>query len=124
MQQAQSQPQSDTLKATQEEQDRAREFAAFVHMTDYQIYVEKQRRDTARREAEERGLDDAERQAAARAANRPTRQGRRSTVRMAPEKHALALVRETQLSYQEIARITGLEIYDVLLMKIQKLRAA
>ena len=58
----QAQPQTDKLKTTQEEQDRAREFAAFVHMTDYQIYVEKQRRDEARREAEERGLDGAERE--------------------------------------------------------------
>ena len=43
---------------------------------------------------------------------------------MEPRKHAWALVRETSLSYQEIAKITGLDIYQVLLMKIQLLRAA
>ncbi len=101
------------------------EKAAFVHMTDYQIHVEKQQRETARREAEARGLDRKEREAAARRRDaRPTRQVRRSTARMDPDKHAWALVRETRLPYDEIARITGLDIYEVLLMKIQVLRAA
>jgi DNA-binding helix-hairpin-helix protein with protein kinase domain len=109
----------------QPNRERMREKAAFVHMTDYQIHVEKQQRDTARQEAEARGLDRKEREAAARRrASRPTRQARRSTARMDPDKHAWALVRETRLTYHEIARITGLDIYEVLLMKIQVLRAA
>lgn len=99
----------------------AKDLAAFVHMTDYQIYLEKQRRDAARREAEERGLDRAER-AASRSS--PPRRTHRSNVRMEPHRHAWALVRETKLSYEEIASITGLDIYQVLLMKIQLLRAA
>jgi len=120
-----AQPQTDTAQAVHEEQERARNFAAFVHMTDYQIYVDKQRRDAARREAEERGLDRQEkREAARRQAANNSRFTRRSNSRMPPEKHAWALVRETRLSYQEIARITGLNIYDVLLMKIRWMRAA
>jgi len=89
-------------------------------MTDYQIYLEKQRRDAARREAEERGLDRSERRSSA----PPPRRTHRSNARMEPNRHAWALVRETKLSYEEIANITGLDIYQVLLMKIQILRAA
>lgn len=96
-----------------------RDFAAFVHMNDYQIHLEKQRRDQARREAEERGLSSGKTK---RQSSPPRRH--RSTARMEPHKHAWALVRETKLSYEEIATITGLDIYQVLLMKIQLLRAA
>ena len=120
----QAQPKPGASKWEREAQERAREFAAFVHMTDYQIYLEKQRREAARQEAEARGLDSAEKRAAARAQARSPRQTRRSTVRMAPEKHAWALVRETQLSYREIAQITGLGQHEILHMKIQLLRAA
>ena len=102
--------------------EQVREKAAFVHMTDYQIHVEKQQRDSARREAETRGLGAKERKAAARTSS--MRQVRRSTARMDPDKHAWNLVRETRLPYHEIARITGVNIYEVLLMKIQLLRAA
>lgn len=108
-----------TARAQAEASKFAKDLAAFVHMTDYQIYLEKQRRDAARREAEERGLD---RQEQHRHTVPPRRH--RSNARMEPRKHAWALVRETQLSYQEIADITGLDIYQILLMKIQLLRAA
>ncbi len=97
----------------------ARDLAAFVHMNDYQIYLDKQRRDKARKEAEERGLENSKSKKQPQAARR-----HRSNARMEPQKHAWALVRETQLPYQEIANITGLNIYQVLLMKIQLLRAA
>lgn len=121
----QAQPSAIPSHSAQADRERVREKAAFVHMTDYQIHVEKQQRDTARREAEARGLDAKEREAAERRrAARPVRQVRRSTARLAPDKHAWALVRETRLPYDEIARITGLDIYEVLLMKIQVLRAA
>lgn len=122
MHQAQSRP--GASKWEREVQERAREFAAFIHMTDYQIYLDKQRREAARREAEARGLDGGEKRAAARAQARSPRQTRRSTIRLAPEKHAWALVRETQLSYREIAQITGLGQHEILHMKIQLLRAA
>ena len=100
-----------------------RDFAAFVHMTDYQIHLDKRRRDAALAAAQERGLDRDRMMAQQR------RQGggprvRRSNARMDPHKHAWALVRETRLSYREIARITGIDIYQVVLMKIQVLRAA
>ncbi len=120
----QAQPRAGATKWEQEAQERAREFAAFVHMTDYQIYLDKQRREAARQKAEARGLDEAEKRAAARAQARSPRQTRRSTVRMAPEQHAWALVRETRLSYREIAQITGLGQHEILHMKIQILRAA
>ncbi|NKB59077.1 MAG: DUF2786 domain-containing protein [Alphaproteobacteria bacterium] len=108
-----AQPNADTSKF-------ARDLAAFVHMTDYQIYLEKQRRDAARQEAEERGLDRKNK----RPPPPPPRQARRSNAKMEPHRHAWTLVRETKMSYQEISSITGLDIYQVLLMKIQLLRAA
>ncbi len=120
----QAQSQSGATRWEREAQERAREFVAFVHMTDYQIYLDKQRREAARQAAEARGLDGAEKRAAARAQARSPRQSRRSTVRMAPEQHAWALVRETRLSYREIAQITGLGQHEILHMKIKLLRAA
>ena len=111
---------SQTAQAKANANKFAQGLAAFVHLNDYQIYLEKQRRDQARREAEERGLDNAK---AKRQPPPPPRRNR-SNARMEPRKHAWALVRETSLSYQEIAKITGLDIYQVLLMKIQLLRAA
>jgi len=110
---------SQTARAKENAGQFARDLAAFVHMNDYQIYLEKQRRDQARREAEERGLD---RKYSKRRAPPPHRN--RSKAYMEPRKHAWALASETSLSYQEIADITGLDIYQVLLMKIQLLRAA
>ena len=111
---------SQTARAKENAGQFARDLAAFVHMNDYQIYLEKQRRDQARREAEERGLD--RKDSELRAPPRPHRN--RSKAYMEPRKHAWALASETSLSYQEIADITGLDIYQVLLMKIQLLRAA
>jgi DNA-directed RNA polymerase specialized sigma24 family protein len=113
---------SRTAKANSDTAQFAKDLAAFVHMTDYQIFLEKQRRDTARREAEERGLDN--KKAKSNAPPPPPRRTRRSNARMEPQRHAWVLVRETKLSYQEIAKITGLDIYQVLHMKIQLLRAA
>jgi hypothetical protein len=110
---------SQTARAADDSAKFAQDLAAFVHMTDYQIHLEKQRRDAARREAEERGLDNKHTRQAP-----PPRRTHRSNARMEPRKHAWALVRETKLSYQEIATITGIDIYQVLLMKIQLLRAA
>ena len=99
---------SQTAQARENANQFAQDLAAFVHMNDYQIYLEKQRRDQARREAEERGLDrkNAKRQT-------PPPRRHRSNARMEPRKHAWALVRETSLSYQEIAKITGLDIYQI-----------
>ena len=111
---------SQTAKAKDDASQFVKDLAAFVHMTDYQIYLEKQRRDQARREAEERGLDNGK----ARRRPPPTQRRQRSNARMEPHRHAWNLVRETKMSYEEIAKITGLDIYQVLLMKIQLLRAA
>ena len=108
-----------TARAQADASQFAQDLAAFVHMTDYQIYLEKQRRDAARKAAEARGLDRGET-----GRQPPPSRRHRSNARMEPRKHAWALVRETKLSYQEIANITGLDIYQVLLMKIQLLRAA
>ncbi len=114
-------PSSGAQTARSDESEHAQNLASFVHMTDYRIYLEKQRRDAALRDAQERGLDRDNRK---KRPSTPVRNVRRSNARRDPRQHAWALVRETKLSYQEIADITGLDIYQVVLMKIQVLRAA
>jgi len=92
------------------------EFARFVHMTDYQIQLDKARRDAALRDALRRGLDAEERKAAAR---NQTKRSRPSRVRMDPQRHAHTLLRETSLRFREIAEITGLSVYQVVGMKLK-----
>jgi hypothetical protein len=49
-------------------------------------------------------------------------QARVNRRRMNPSRHAATLLRETSLSFREIASITGLDIYAVVGLKL-KLRA-
>jgi hypothetical protein len=95
-------------------------FARAVHLMDNFIMEDKARREAALREAQARGLDAEElRQAVTSTVTRarPTRQRR-----MNPYRHAATLLRETSLSFREIANITGLDIYAVVGLKL-KLRA-
>ena len=70
--------------------------------------------------ARQRGLDEDARQAAApKLAVRMQRSGRR----MNPGRHARTLLKETSLPFDEIADITGLDVYQVVGMKL-KLRGA
>lgn len=98
-----------------------RAFAHSLHLMDYYLHVDKLRRDAAMEAARERGLtldDDAP--PALRAA---TRERRASQRRMNPKRHASILLRETSLPFEEVARITGLDVYKVVGMKL-KMRAA
>jgi pyruvate/2-oxoglutarate dehydrogenase complex dihydrolipoamide acyltransferase (E2) component len=76
-----------------------KEAAQHVHMMDHDLRMAKQRREEAMEAA-------------------------RSTARMPAEMHAWKLVTETTLPYQEISKITGLDIYQIVHMKIRCLRAA
>ena len=73
----------------------------------------------AREEAYRRGLD-RERE---RRAGRSDYAGPRSRRRREPLGHAAVLLRETHLPFREIARITGLGLYEVVGLKL-KLRTA
>ena len=83
------------------------------------ILQDKLRREAALREAQARGLDAEELR---RAVASTVTARRANTRRMHPNRHAATLLRETSLSFREIASITGLNIYDVVGLKL-KLRA-
>ena len=107
----------DTESAAQERA--RREFARFVHASDAWIQADKARREAAFEEARQRGLDAAERRAAERNRQAPRPNGARRD----PYSHAEVLLAETRLPLQEIAGITGLDIYEVVAMKL-KMRGA
>jgi hypothetical protein len=88
---------------------------------DYYLHVDKMRREAALRAAQERGLDLDE--APQQALRSPTRERRNKQRRMNPARHAAVLLRETSLPFEEVARITGLDVYQVVGMKL-KMRAA
>jgi len=109
------------MAAEAAERAAARAFAQFVHMTEQQRSAEKYRWETAMRAARARGLDaEEEERSRRRAAWRPKSTSRR---RMEPWQHARLLLTETSLPLREIAEITGLDLYDVVGLKL-KLRAA
>ncbi|MEQ8355189.1 MAG: hypothetical protein RH942_06595 [Kiloniellaceae bacterium] len=94
-------------------------FARAAHLMDSFILSDKVRREAALRAAQERGLDAEELRKAVTSSVTAGRVNRR---RMNPNRHAATLLRETTLSFREIANITGLNIYDVVGLKL-KLRA-
>lgn len=96
-----------------------RDFARFVHASDAWIQADKARRETAMREARERGLDAEERR------NQRNRQPPRSNgARRDPKVHAEVLLTETRLPLREVASITGLDIYKVVEIKLKMRKAA
>lgn len=98
-----------------------RELARVVHLMDYQIQLDKARIAEAMKEAIARGLEpDPVPQPA-----RPQALGSwqpfrsRSRRRMEPHRHARVLLEETSLPIEEIADITGLDIYKVAGLKLK-----
>jgi len=81
--------------------------------------LDKARWQTAVRDAKERGLDWTEGQEQAKEA----RARNFSKARRHPAKHTEILLKETSLSFQEIAEITGLDLFQVVTIKL-KLRDA
>lgn len=94
-------------------------FARAVHLMDAQIALDKLRREAALRAARARGLD-ADAPPAPRAARRP----RFSRERRNPYSLARLLIRETSLPLREIVEITGLDIYEIVAMKLKMRQAA
>jgi sRNA-binding protein len=94
--------------------------AKAARMTDAWTQADKARRDAAMEEARRRGLDEEERRKAAAAANRVPRRNDR---KRDPQSHARVLLQETSLPLEEISTLTGLDIYQVVGIKL-KLRPA
>jgi hypothetical protein len=90
-------------------------------MTDDWLDADKARRDAALEEARERGLDADERRRQAAAANRVQRRNGR---KRDPQSHAHVLLSETSLPLEEIASMTGLDMYELVSMKLKLRRAA
>ena len=98
-----------------------REFVRSMAVSDYQIQVDKGRREAAIKDAMERGLDASEREAAnRRVSSRKSRPGGRGRNQYS---HARVLLAETSLPLQEVASITGLDMYKVVGLKL-KMRQA
>lgn len=95
-------------------------FARAMHLMDNYILSDKVRREEALRAAQQRGLDAEELR---KAVTSSVTQKRTKVRRMNPDRHAATLLRETSLSFREIANITGLDIYAVVGLKL-KLRAS
>lgn len=103
----------------QQERD-AHGLAKAARMTDAWINADKARRDAAMAAARQRGLDEEERRKAEAAANRVQRRNDR---RRDPASHARVLLGETSLPLEEICNLTGLDIYEVVGMKLKMRRA-
>jgi hypothetical protein len=101
----------------------AQEFSGVVNLMDHFVNDDKKRREEALAEAYERGLDSEERKAAERQARRPAWKSKSAGARRNPRAHAHVLLSETSMPISEICSLTGLDIYEVVGMKL-KLRQA
>jgi hypothetical protein len=101
-----------------------RDLGRVVHLMDYQIQLDKARIAEATKQAVDRGLQLEEpprHRARPQALHswRPTRSRRR----MEPYRHARVLLEETSLPIEEIADITGLDVYKVAELKLKMRRS-
>ena len=85
--------------------------------------AEKARWQAAMDRAKERGLDSQENARRAQQDAASERKGN-SKSRRNPETHAKILLKETSLSFEEIANITGLDVYKIITMKLKSRNAA
>ena len=93
--------------------------AKAARMTDAWTEADKARRDAAMEEARQRGLDEAERRKEKAAAARTPRRNNR---KRDANSHARVLLQETSLPMEEICMLTGLDIYEVVGMKLKMRR--
>ena len=99
----------------------ARELARAIHLMDYQIQLDKARIAEAMKEAIARGLEPDPVPQPPRPQILGTWQPfrSRSRRRMEPYRHARVLLEETSLPIEEIADITGLDVYKVASLKLK-----
>ena len=82
--------------------------------------LDKARWQSAVKDAQNRGLDRSEQKKTV----RKLRQYKFGKARRHPVKHAQVLLNETSLRFSEIAQITGLNVYQVVTIKLQLREAA
>ncbi len=112
-------PHSDQTRADRRAWNPAYDLARFFHLSEAHIQAEKARRDASMRAARERGLDAEEIAAEKRRREREHRRVWRSGARRNPYSHARVLLSETSIPFAEIAAVTGLDIYQVVGMKLK-----
>ena len=95
---------------------RVRDVGRAIHLMDNWVANDKKRREAALAEAYARGLDADERK---RESMQPPR---RTSTKRNPHSHAKVLLQETSLPLMEICSLTGLDIYEVVGLKL-KMRA-
>ena len=103
-----------------ERNDPAARAASFINLMESYLRADKARREAALREAMARGLDMGPPTDAAKPASRR----RYNYSRRNPLSHAHVLLAETSLPLQEIVSLTGLDIYQVVGLKLKMRRAA
>lgn len=121
--QEQAQPESQRPMSESERSFNSR-FATATHLMDQEIRAEKARREAALKAAQERGLDAEERRAAERRSRQQGTARSNSKARMNPYRHAAVLLKETSLPFREVANITGLDIYQIVGMKLKMRKVA
>ncbi len=94
----------------------ASNFASHFDISERNLRVDKERREAALRDAIARGLDKNRREGREKTAHRkpPQKSSQRN-----PSNHAQVLLAETAFSLQEIVGLTGLDIYEVVGLKLK-----
>jgi hypothetical protein len=110
-------PNKPSMARRDREEAQSRDVGRHVHMMDNWVSNDKVRRDAALAEAYERGLDADQRKRGS------VQAPRRNAARRNPQNHAQVLLKETSLPMLEICSLTGLDIYEVVGMKL-KMRAS
>ena len=110
----------DRSAATQERSP-ASEFADYFDTTERTLRADKARREAALQDAIARGLDKGKRGSSERAA--PRKSSKKSSQRD-PRNYAQVLLTETAFSLDEIVGLTGLNIYEVVGLKLKMRPAA
>ena len=95
------------------EKRKAQDLARHVHMMDNWVQSDKARRDAALAEAYERGLDNHGKK------RNNNQTARRKASKRNPKSHATVLLKETSMPIEEIASLTGLDIYEVVGLKLK-----
>ena len=101
--------------ADAQERSKASEFADYFDTTERSLRADKARREAALRDAIARGLDkdkrgSSERTAQRKASKKPSQRN--------PRNYAQVLLTETAFSLEEIVGLTGLDIYEVVGLKL------
>lgn len=109
-------PNKPSMTRREKEEAKVRDVGRHVHMMDNWVSNDKVRRDAALAEAYERGLDSDKRKRGG------IQAPRRNASKRNPQSHATVLLKETSMPMLEICSLTGLDIYEVVALKL-KMRA-